>query len=557
MNPSTFDELTKLLAMKIPRRTLMKQLFGLTVASSSLAWLNACGTTPPPSYTTFDVFDEINRLLDSKQGIDQVRIARAADGQGPSLLHFQPFWVGDSTVPNSMEMHTDGVIYIAYTHPLTPVWYDSNGSPAAANDASNSPIKSGSSGTRPFQSLKSGNVNIHNWRYYTDNLPPGRRPATRWFTIPLPPKSPNCDPDRGCPMDPSEWLTFLRSGDPRVQQLIRHQTQSLPNSGDYCGRGFFHGFQQEWGTILPAGGNENGQRTFGTHYISWEELIALEQSSPDAALDVLAFRGLPSSDTYDHTVPWISSVVEGFVTNSFLSGGDYVGPKGAHMDWPGGYWLGNPEPWHPEGCGTFTAKNALCDDWIIFVKPDPEYYFLLASDPQDTGNFDAEHSGNVECEIEQWVVPGGYRPEPGDRISMTGRWVIDCGPGDWHGEIHPYESYVSSHAQTRSGALGGTEVIASVVVTGAWQGEGGALFLDIWPPTRPTASATLHYSQDQPGAMFGLTVNELLLPGPGDNPNHLHLTVLAPQITLGTGGANDVYYTTSRRLATKYHLWWE
>src|SRR3989442_9067455 len=92
----------------LSRRAFMKRLAGLTVASSSLAWLEtACGN-PAPSYPTFDVFGEISSLLNSKQGID-LRIARATDSQGPGLLHFQPFWIGDSTVPNSMEMHSGGV----------------------------------------------------------------------------------------------------------------------------------------------------------------------------------------------------------------------------------------------------------------------------------------------------------------------------------------------------------------------------------------------------------------------------------------------------------------
>jgi hypothetical protein len=120
------------------RRAFMKRLAGLTLASSSLAWLEAaCGM---PSYPMFDVFDEIRKLLDSKQGID-LRIARAPDSQGTGMLHFQPFWIVDSKVPNSMEMHTGGVIYAAYTHPVTPVWYNCNRDPRAANDATNLPIR--------------------------------------------------------------------------------------------------------------------------------------------------------------------------------------------------------------------------------------------------------------------------------------------------------------------------------------------------------------------------------------------------------------------------------
>jgi hypothetical protein len=556
------------------RRALIRRLAGLTVAGSSLAWLEACGaggSTTTQVYPTFNVFRVISNLLQNYQNIN-LGSARDEDRLGPNILNFQPFWATDSNVPNSIEMHADGTIYAAYTHPLTPVWYDSNGDPEGAIDVGNRLIRAGASGTRRFQSLKSDNVNIHSRGYYTDNFPSNRRPATRWFTIKLPSKPP-CDPDTGCtPRAPTEWSSFLRSGDPAVQKLIPHHTPSLPNSGNYCFRDNWlpiisenSGGPLEWMTILPVNDvfPDNGQRTYypdmpdnapGNNYVYWQALMQLMQNDPDRALEILAWRGRPSFETYKaHRVPWLPATVEGIVTNSFLSGDDYVG---THRGVPYGYWLGDPLPYSYVSCGESPSgeKATLCNDWIVYVEPDPEYHFLLGYDsPNHEGNFDHEHQGSQENEIEQWLIPGGYRPEPGDRISMTGRWVVDCGHDDWHTELHPYESFVSSHAQRKSSAIGGTEIVASVVVTAAWQG--GTLELDIWPPARPSATARLRYFQDQPGAIFGLTVNESL--SPQGNPNHLHLTVHAPYATLRTGTSNDVFYNLNKRLATKYHIWWE
>src|SRR5439155_977965 len=79
-------------------------------------------------------------------------------------------------------------------------------------------------------------------------------------------------------------------------------------------------------------------------------------------------------------------------------------------------------PLAPEGCGTFNAQHALCDDWIVYLRPDPEYGFLLAYDTereepeQGLGNYGDDLQANLENEVEQWLVPVGYRPEPGDRI---------------------------------------------------------------------------------------------------------------------------------------------
>ncbi len=461
--------------------------------------------------------------------------------------------------PSSIEMHPDGTIYVAYSPRLSPIWYDTE----AANDGGNPRIRTGA-GYGNFQDVKKKNVLESNWVSPTGAFPEGWRPTPRWFTIFLPPTSP-CDPDTGCtPRNPSEWLSFLRSGSPEVERLIRHETTPLPDSGAFCYRDTWSpvniGGPPEWQTILPvnADGKVNGQRTSNpdlpdnaalNHYVYWEELMEMMQNDPDRGKIVLQYRGHP--DYGDHRVPWISSSVEGIVTNSFASGEDYAG---THRDWPGGYWLGTPEPPHPEGCGTFAAKNALCNDWDIFLRPDPEYRFLLAHDrPGHDGNFDGEHQGNLENEVEQWLIPGGFRPQPGNRIFMTGRWIIDCGHDDWHAELHPIESFVSSHLQPRQAAP--MQAVATVVVTGAWQG--GQLDLDIWPPIRLSATARLQKTQDSSDSNVtqGLTVHETLLPA--DNPNHLHLTITAPYETLRTDTSNDLYYNTTRRFANKYRLWWE
>jgi hypothetical protein len=41
----------------------------------------------------------------------------------------------------------------------------------------------------------------------------------------------------------------------------------------------------------------------------------------------------------------------------------------------------------------------------------------------------------VETDIN--LVPGFYRPQPGDRVCVWGRWIVDTGHDDFHSEIHP------------------------------------------------------------------------------------------------------------------------
>ncbi len=44
-------------------------------------------------------------------------------------------------------------------------------------------------------------------------------------------------------------------------------------------------------------------------------------------------------------------------------------------------------------------------------------------------------------------LTSGYIPQEGDRIAMRGRWIIDCGHGDFHGELHPITSMVFGHEE--------------------------------------------------------------------------------------------------------------
>jgi len=174
----------------------------------------------------------------------------------------------------------------------------------------------------------------------------------------------------------------------------------------------------------------------------------------------------------------------------------------------------------------------------------------------------------MENEIEEWLLPGGFRPEVGDRVFMKGRWVTDCGHSDWHAELHPMELTTSQHEQARADAAGGIESVATIVITGEWNGE--AIDVDLWPPARPSANAQLEVAvepvdptgnPDHPRGT-GIIENVRVVTGGklgGPNPNHWHYTfALRESIepALRTGGRNNVTPDLHRRLAAKVHLWW-
>jgi len=577
-------------------------------------------STAPVAVPEFAVLAE---LLRERQGIDLG--GPAGDDRGSaSLPHFQLFGSGEGPPLGAFEEHADGTIYLAYLPPLGPDWYDV-GRADDTEESRNRVIPVGRGRRRfadaqlrnvrldqwksPDSAFPGGRAPVPRWLAFplplVDSCAADRarlaaleagqeeRGHGARAVIALVRRgiegtvvarlrrrlaSPRCIRRRA-----ADWGTALAAvAGARAQLAVARATPPLPGAGDYCFRDVVSKLDPilgnsgppEWQTILPVDSrsadesHENGQRRRnpdraldapGNHAVSWDELVHLTQSDLADAFRILRWGGHPSrEDIKDRPIPWIESAANGVVTNSFLSGADYAGD---HYEPPEGYWLGVAPPTAPEGCGTFNAQHALCNDWIVYLRPDPEDGFLLAYDTeheepeQGWGNFSVELQGNLENEVEQWLVPVGYRPEPGDRIHLVGRWVIDCGHEDWHAELHPIEAFVSTHARTHAAASGGFEGLASVVVTGDW--PGGRLALDLWPPARPAAATTLAWRRDRAGAaLSGLSIAETL--EPGDAPNHLHLEVVSTDARrpLVTGDWNEVEPDPTRRLATRYHLWW-
>ena len=568
-------------------------------------------------------FAVLAELLRERQGIDLG--GPAGDDHGSaSVPHFQQFGTGEGGPLAAFEEHADGTIYLAFLPPVGPEWYDV-GRADDTEESRDRVIPVGRGRRRfadaqqrnvrldhwesPNSAFPAGRAPVPRWlafplplvdscaadRARLAALEAGqeerghgaraviglvRRGIERAFGARLRRRlaSPRCIRRRA-----ADWGTALAAvAGARAQLAVARATPPLPGAGDYCFRDVVSKLDPilgnsgppEWQTILPVDSRsadesqENGQRRRnpdraldapGNHAVSWDELVHLTQSDLADAFRILRWGGHPSrEDIKDRPIPWIESAADGIVTNSFLSGADYAGD---HYQPPEGYWLGVAPPVAPEGCGTFNAQHALCNDWIVYLRPDPEYEFLLAYDTeheepeQGWGNFGVELQGDLENEVEQWLVPVGYRTEPGDRIHLVGRWVIDCGHEDWHAELHPIEAFVSTHARTHAAASGGFEGLASVVVTGDW--PGGRLALDLWPPARPAAATTLAWRRDRAGAaLSGLSIAETL--EPGDAPNHLHLEVVSTDARrpLVTGDWNEVEPDPTRRLATRYHLWW-
>jgi LGFP repeat len=523
-----------------------------------LLWTPGDGTqilpSPPGGYRWVDEFALVAQILRERQDA-WIGIPTSADSSGNNLLHFQTFADVGPTPTNSLEMHEDGTVFVAYTAPLSPTWYDMYF--AADMDLWLTTIlRPWAQDFRTFQTLKNENVDVAKWRDPLADpdgggaFPSWRGSAPRWFE------------------------RQVIDEEVIVSDIPNPTTPSVVGSGKYCfwdttgpfNNPIIGGGPPEWASLAPA-------NAFNSPFVN---------------------------------LTWVPKRLAGIVTNSFLSGGDYTGD---HADRPGDYWLGVRAPLVLQNCtgeeffGKGTTRGALCNDLDLHIIPDPEHRHFLApvddmhlssSEPKrGKGNFNDELKGNFEAEIEQWLVPVGYRPEPGDRIDVQGRWIVDCGHEDWHTEFHPIEVIMSSYlqcdyppevSQEISGVLvqrtddgtwnippicfrwgeltdGKPATVTKLLVTGAWQGgtfeQGNMIELDVWPPARPSVSARLRSAHDEAVAE-GLRIVQAI-PVPLGNPNHLHVLVASSDRAdhLREGSLGDVDYELDRRLATSYLLWWE
>jgi hypothetical protein len=100
---------------------------------------------------------------------------------------------------------------------------------------------------------------------------------------------------------------------------------------------------------------------------------------------------------------------------------------------------------------TFHHPFGNRNDWECYVNLDEIHWPLLSPNNGSQGSDDyaeaaasadlltqpAAHRGVLGIEMDAQLIPQGYRPGPGDRVAIYGRWIVDAGHPDFHTEIHP------------------------------------------------------------------------------------------------------------------------
>ncbi len=137
------------------------------------------------------------------------------------------------------------------------------------------------------------------------------------------------------------------------------------------------------------------------------------------------------------------------------------------------------------------VNETICpSDWDIYLKPLPEYRHL------ETKGIDS-----IKVEFErvhaQHFTVGWGEPATGDLLFASGRHIVDCGHPGYHTEIHPPFGIAEVRSVTYNGKPA-TE--ADIWVNAFFPGGTGAydaIQFDVYPPPRPSPTATLGYSYPQ------------------------------------------------------------
>jgi hypothetical protein len=135
--------------------------------------------------------------------------------------------------------------------------------------------------------------------------------------------------------------------------------------------------------------------------------------------------------------------------------------------------------------------NHDSQDYNAIVEPDPAERSRIL-------RFDSEHTeiNHIEIEWERNSFPEGYWPIPGDRVSVFGYWILDCGHAPFKAEIHPPVGFAVHRVRpvtisrgwhpTRFPTGFGSNVTVPGIVTDLWFNRNGG------ETTRVCNNKTLH-----------------------------------------------------------------
>jgi hypothetical protein len=217
-------------------------------------------------------------------------------------------------------------------------------------------------------------------------------------------------------------------------------------------------------------------------------------------------------------VPFVTPLL-GFAVKSYMAGED---------------WQGTHE------CSGYAWEGV---DWNIEVRPLHPYKHLLSTNT-DIVNIEYE-----ECWAKYFHAGWGF-PGPPDLIFVAGRWAIDCGHDSFSPEIHP----PAVLAAMRAGSFAShPATVANIWINGVYAGE--PVELKIFPPPRPSPSATLTYAKPyDANAAFDVTVEDAVdLPW---SPSYVRVRFTASPRQIQVDWDGEMHHQKNRGYKGRWHVYW-
>lgn len=209
----------------------------------------------------------------------------------------------------------------------------------------------------------------------------------------------------------------------------------------------------------------------------------------DPVIPDLSDRCTPPGSIVDRCTPTFFS--DDHLDYVCAGGGGVVDPQWVtvrHWDGPEDYVTIEGEVERSRVSRKDTWLNHHSQDMNIAVTLDEPYFFRLAQRPEWP-----DQPSRLGVEWEEAYLPERLRPTPGDRISVFGYWIHDCGHPPFYTEVHPPVGLAVHKSRPveipSSEGLGG-DIYVPGIVTDIWFNE------DSGEITDNCSSTGLH----QPGA---------------------------------------------------------
>jgi hypothetical protein len=189
--------------------------------------------------------------------------------------------------------------------------------------------------------------------------------------------------------------------------------------------------------------------------------------------------------------------------------------------------------------------------------------------------FSEKHPDRIKAEYEAAYAAEAHNflgnPRKGDLVHMTGRWIVDCGHSPYKTELHPIFSFArmktvvsETNAFTKGeDALFGDKPATRVAIwVNGWYpgGNDNAIEFDIYPPPRPSPTATLRVVKpmDSGSGGYRAAVDVELVDSirPFGSATYVHLRFTASRRANPVSGDGEMVFLPGRQYWGIWYLYW-